>query len=141
MAQTKELTWSGIAMRFIVALLIVFATYNPEGYSFFSWVFQADSSQLALKLFLGVVLIIGWAIYIRATLSSLGGMGITLAIAFFTSLLWLLSDWGIIPAHSARVVSYMLLFIVAALLTTGMCWSHIRRRLSGQMDVDEIESD
>lgn len=140
MAQSKELTWSGIAIRFLIAIVIVYATYNPDGYSYVSWVAGFNAEQLVLKVFLGVVLIIGWAIYIRATLNSLGGLGVFLAIAFFASLLWLLSDWGVIPADSIRAISYMVLFIIAALLATGMCWSHIRRRLSGQMDVDEIEN-
>ncbi|MFW2372605.1 MAG: DUF6524 family protein [Gammaproteobacteria bacterium] len=139
MAITNEMSWAGIGIRFLIAWILVFATYNPDGYSYFDWIFMTENGSLPLKLLLGVVLVIGWAIYIRATRRSLGMIGIVLAIAFFATLLWLLVDWHIIPADSIRAVSYIILFIIGSLLATGMCWSHIRRRISGQLDVDEIE--
>jgi len=140
MAITNEMSWAGIGIRFLIAWILVFATYNPDGYSYIDWVFMFDSGPLPLKLLAGVVIAIGWAIYVRATRRSLGMLGIVLAIAFFATLLWLLVDWQIIPANSIRAVSYIILFIIGSLLATGMCWSHIRRRISGQLDVDEIES-
>ena len=100
---------------------------------------KMDGSQLVLKVFVGVVLLIGWTIYIRATRRSLGIIGMTLAMAFFATLLWLFVDWGLIPADSVRAVSYIVLFVMGAILATGMCWSHICRRISSQMDVDEID--
>lgn len=139
MAITNEMSWAGIGIRFLIAWILVFATYNPDGYSYIDWVLAFDSGQLPLKLLAGVVIAIGWAIYVRATRRSLGMIGIVLAIAFFATLLWLLVDWHIIPANSIRAVSYIILFIIGSLLATGMCWSHIRRRISGQLDVDEIE--
>ena len=134
------MTWLGIGIRFSIALILVFASYNPSGYSFFDWVLQTDSGNIAFKILVGIVLLIGWAIYIRATRRSLGMIGISLAIAFFGALLWLLIDLNIIPANSVTAVSYIILFIIGCLLATGMCWSHIRRRMTGQIDVDEIES-
>jgi len=140
MTTKNEMSWLGIGIRFLIALVLVFASYNPSGYSFFDWVLQEDSGNIAFKIFTGVVLIIGWAIYIRATRRSLGMIGITLAIAFFGTLLWLLIDLNIIPANTVTAVSYITLFVIGCLLATGMCWSHIRRRMTGQIDVDEIES-
>lgn len=139
MATTNEMSWAGIGIRFLIAWVLVFATYNPDGYSYIDWIFMFDSGSLPLKLLSGVVLLIGWAIYIRATRRSLGMIGIVLAIAFFATLLWLFVEWRIIPADSIRAVSYIILFIIGCLLATGMCWSHIRRRISGQLDVDEID--
>jgi len=140
MTNTNEMSWLGIGIRFSIALILVFASYNPSGYSFYDWVLLENSGNIAFKVFVGVVLIIGWAIYIRATRRSLGMIGITLAIAFFGALLWLLIDLNIIPANTATAVTYIVLFIIGCLLATGMCWSHLRRRMTGQIDVDEIES-
>jgi len=140
MANTNEMTWLGIGIRFSIALILVFATYNPSGYSFYDWALQENSGNIAFKIFTGVVLLIGWAIYIRATRRSLGMIGIGLAIAFFGALLWVLIDLNIIPADTATAITYITLFILGCLLATGMCWSHIRRRMTGQLDVDEIES-
>lgn len=141
MTTTDKIGWLGFSVRFVVALLLVFASYNPEGYSYFDWVFANDSGSWPLKVLLGIVLVIGWTVYLRATMRSLGGFGVFLTIAFFTALLWLLTDWGIIPKDSVRAVTYMGEIVISALLATGMVWSHIRRRLSGQMDVDEIDTD
>ena len=136
----NEISGAGVIIRFFVALLLVFASYNPEGYSYFHWGLRHISDFSVLKLFIGVVLLIGWTIYIRATLSSLGGFGIFLSIAFFATLLWLLVDLGVIPATSVRAISYLVLIVISALMATGMIWSHVRRRISGQVDVDEIET-
>lgn len=141
MAQTDKIGWPGFSVRFIFALVLVFATYNPEGYSYFDWLLKTDSGSWPLKALAGVVLVIGWTIYLRATLRSLGGFGMLLTIAFFAALLWLLTDWGIIPSDSVRAVTYLGEIVISALLATGMVWSHIRRRLTGQVDVDEIEGD
>jgi Family of unknown function (DUF6524) len=31
--------------------------------------------------------------------------------------------------------------VVATILAIGMSWSHVRRRLSGQADVDDVDED
>ena len=140
MSNNQQMSWAGIGIRFLIALILVFATYNPSDYSFVDWALQTDSGNPAIKIFIGIVLLSGWAVYIRATRRSRGMIGIGLAIAFFSALLWVLIDFNIIPANSITAVTYIILFIIGCLLATGMCWSHIRRRMTGQMDVDEIEN-
>jgi hypothetical protein len=136
-------TWSSFFLRFVFALLLVFVTYNPSGYSFFHWAQDAllgDSFSLTPPFAMtAVVLLIGWTIYIRATLRSLGGFGLGLACAFFAIIIWWLIDLGLIGLDSVSVFTYLILFILAAILATGMSWSHIRRKLSGQTDVDDVE--
>lgn len=134
------MSWWGIGIRYLIALVLVFSTYNPEGYSYVDWIMNMQTGPIPLKILAGVILLIGWAIYVRATRRSLGMIGVVLAIAFFGTVLWLLIDLDIIPADSIRAVSYIVLFIIGSLLATGMCWSHIRRRISGQLDVDEIDT-
>lgn len=138
MAKT-QISWQGILVRFLFALVLVFSTYNPEGYSYVDWAILKLPDFSVLKGFLGIVLIIGWIIYLRATLRSLGALGLILAVGFFGTLIWLVVDWGLIPADSVRAVTYIILVICSLILTTGISWSHIRRRISGQVDVDEIE--
>ena len=139
--RVKEISWAGIGARFVAALVLVFATYNPSGYSYFDWAIKHLPDYSVLKLFVGVVLIIGWVMFIRATMRSLGPIGLTLAVAFFGTLLWLVVDWGLIPADTVKAVTYLILIAASAVMATGMTWSHIRRRISGQVDVDEIETD
>ncbi|WP_455209102.1 DUF6524 family protein [Kaarinaea lacus] len=141
MATVKEISWAGIGVRFLAALVLVFTTYNPEGYSYIDWITMEDAGPMALKALVGVILVIGWSIYLRATLRSLGGFGMVLVIALMATLLWLLITWNVIPHDSIRAITYMVEVVISALLAVGMVWSHIRRRLTGQVDVDEIEGD
>lgn len=77
----------GIGWHFLAAMVLVFCTYNPDGYSFFDWLFMKDAGPLALKAVVGVILVIGCTIYLRATLRSLGGWGMLLVVALVASLL------------------------------------------------------
>ena len=77
------ITWQGILLRFLFAAILFFSTYNPEGYSYFDWALMNMSEITPLKIFAGIVLLIGWTIYIRATIRSLGIIGLILALGFF----------------------------------------------------------
>ena len=131
--------WQGILLRFLFAAILVFCTYNPDGYSYFDWALMQLPEITPLKVFAGIVLLIGWVIYIRATIRSLGIVGLVLALGFFATLLWMIVDWGLVPADSVRAITYLTEVVMSGILAVGMSWSHIRRRLSGQADVDEIE--
>ena len=139
----KQFSWQSFFIRLGFALLLVYATYNPSGYSFYHWAKEAlfgNSASLSPSFALSaVILLIGWTIYVRATLRSLGTFGLTLAFAFFAIIIWWLVDIGLLGIDSVSIFAYIVLFLMAAILATGMSWSHIRRRMSGQADVDEIE--
>lgn len=137
----KQFGGAGLLVRFLAGLVLVFASYNPEGWSYWHWALANLPDFSVLKAFVGVVLLIGWTIYLRATVRSLGPFGLILAVAFFGTLIWLLVDTGILPADSVRAVSYIVLVIISGVLAVGVSWSHVRRRITGQIDVDEIEED
>ena len=138
MASLSEISWKGFGLRFLLGLILVFATYNPESYSYLHWLKNTFPKITAIQAFVGVVLLIGWAVFIRASMRSLGIIGLVLALAFFGTLLWLIIDVGLIPANSVRAITYIIEFVLAAILSTGLTWSHVRRRLSGQMDTDDV---
>lgn len=148
MTRAIDIGWQGFALRFVAGLILVFATYNPAGYSYFHWLknglVSADpantglASITALKAFAGAVLVVGWAIYIRAALRSLGMIGLVLATVFFATLLWLVVEVSGLSAGNIRVVTYLAETLLALVLSTGLSWSHVRRRLSGQMDTDDV---
>ena len=128
-------------LRLIVAMILVLASYNPSGYSWYHWVSNATDRFDPLILFSGVVLLIGWVIYLRATARSLGIFGIILALAFVASLIWMLVDFGLLSVSNPTFFQYILLVVLSLVLATGMSWSHIRRRMTGQLDVDDVEGD
>jgi len=129
-------------LRLVFALALVYASYNPSGYSFFHWAKEAlfgDALAISPPFAMSaVILLIGWTIYIRATLLALGALGLSLAFAFFAIIVWWFIDLGILGLDSISVMTYVALFILAAILATGMSWSHLRRRMSGQTDVDDV---
>ena len=86
-----------------------------------------------------MVLLIGWVIYLRSTLRSLGEIGTFLAVAFFAALTWVLVSYGWLSLDSPNVFTWVVLTMLAAIMATGMSWSHIRRRMSGQLDVDDVD--
>ena len=132
-------TFGSYLVRFVDALFLVFATYNPSGYSYFHWFEQTLPSFEPLVALAGVVLLIGWVMFLRATMRSLGALGVILAAAFFGTLIWLVIDRGWLDADNLTAITYVILFVLSAILATGMSWSHIRRRLTGQLDVDDVE--
>jgi hypothetical protein len=125
--------------RLLFAVLLVGVTYNPEGYSYYHWALIDFSTFGPEQAVVGVLLLIGWVIYLRATLRSLGLLGLVLVLALCASVVWLLTSWGWIAADSPRAITYVSLVIVALILATGMSWSHVRRRMSGQADVDAVD--
>ena len=87
----------------------------------------------------GLVLLIGWIIYLRATFLSMGWLGVTLGTALFAAIIWLLVDVGWLSVDSTGFITYLALLLASLILATGMSWSHIRRRLTGQFDVDDMD--
>ena len=141
MASRKSFGWDGFLLRFVFAIIVVFATYNPEGVSYYHWVYEALPDFSVLKAFVGVILLIGWIILFRATFGSLGFIGILLAAAFFGLAIWLIIDVLGLSTDNLRVISYIIGIMLASVLSVGVSWSHVRRRMTGQLDTDEIERD
>ena len=126
-------------MRWLFAVILVFSTYNPTDYSYLGWLLSEGFSFGAGAALAGVALLIAWVIFLRATFNSLGVLGIALGAALFGCLIWLFIDLGVLSIESPGALTWVALVLVSLLLATGMSWSHIRRRLSGQLDVDDVE--
>ena len=137
----KGFGFDNFLLRFVFAVIVVFSTYNPEGYSYFHWVYNALPEFTVFKAFVGVILLIGWIMLIRATIGSLGLFGIIIAAAFFGLAIWLVIDVLGLSTDSFRVISYIIEIMLASVLSIGVSWSHVRRRVSGQVDTDELERD
>ena len=117
--------------------MLLFATYNPEGVSFFHWMANDGWAITPLKAFVGVCLIAGWVVLLRATIESLGALGTVLAAAFFGTLLWLIVSFAHLEPRTSKGLTYLIMIGLAAVLSTGSIWSIWKRRLTGQVDVSE----
>ncbi|MEM9102190.1 MAG: DUF6524 family protein [Pseudomonadota bacterium] len=134
-----SLTFNGFLLRLLFSLLLVGFTFNPSEYSYYHWFISTFKSFTPLLALAGITLLIGWVIFIRATLRSLGAVGLALATAFFGCLIWLLVDFGWLSLQQPTAFTWVVLMTLALILAIGMSWSHIRRRISGQVDTDDVE--
>ncbi len=131
--------FGGLVLRFAFALLLVLLTFNPTGRSYYHWLAAGLPAVDAPKALAGIALLIGWVVFLTATMRSLGAAGVLLALAFFAALVWVAVQFGWLEAK-ARVFVWIGLVVAAAILAMGVSWSHFRRRLTGQADVDEVDS-
>lgn len=132
-------TFLDVFVRWIFALVLVLGTYNPTEYSYIGWVLSEGAEFGPVQALAGVTLVIAWIVFLRATFLSFGWLGIILWTAFFGCLVWLLVDVGWLSLGSTSAMSWVVLVLLSAVLAVGMSWSHIRRRLSGQVSVDDVE--
>lgn len=136
----EKIDVAGIGIRFLFALLLVMTTYNPTGYSYVGWVQTMLPKIGPLMVLSGIGLLIGWVIFIRATLRSLGPIGLLLSSSLFACIIWLLVDRQILDIKNLPTLSWIILFAVSIILALGMSWSLVRRRMSGQVDIDDVDN-
>jgi hypothetical protein len=128
--------------RWLVALALVMVTFNPTPWSYANWLLaDRPGDNLPLKALVGVVLLIIYVIFLRSTWRAIGPVGLFLSALFFGVLLWVLIDYGWLDPHRANLMTWIILVVVATVLAIGMSWSHIRRQMSGQYDVDRVDED
>jgi hypothetical protein len=125
-------------VRWLAAMFAVFATYNPSGYSYFHWVTDITGGQWAFKVGVGVALVIFYVIYFRATIRSIGVIGMGLTVSMLGASTWVLVDAGVLDLNAPAVLSTVMLVGLASLIAVGISWSHVRNRVSGQIDSDDI---
>lgn len=139
---SREFTLLSFIWRFLAAAVLVFATYNPAEYSYFHWTRSAvaEGTIGPEHFFVGAIFLVGWAILLFATRNSLGTVGVLLGAVLFGTAVWWLVDLGVLQTDSFSSISWIVLACLAGLLAIGLSWSHIWRRMTGQLEVtDEYE--
>lgn len=126
-------------LRWVFALFLIAATFNPTDYNFIRWAQQNYTDQLPLTVLLGLVLLIAYIIYLRATLRSIGGLGMFLVLAVVSALIWVLYDYGWLAIGNRDAMVWLAILALSIVLGIGLSWSFVRRALSGQYDVDDSD--
>jgi Family of unknown function (DUF6524) len=135
----------GIATRVFAALVLVFATYNPEGRSYYHWALSplisgtSTPGPMSVKFLAGLALAAAWIVFLSATRRSLGIGGALLVLAISGGLVWMLMDFGVVSANSARGITYVVEICTALMLAVGMSWSLMSKKITGQVDVDRTD--
>jgi Family of unknown function (DUF6524) len=137
--RAQPLSLGGFLIRAAFALALVLLTYNPSGYSYVHLLQNGFPRVTPLEAVLGILLLIGWVVFLAATLRALGIVGMTLALALFAALIWLIVSWGWVQLADTGAILWIALVVLALILAVGMSWSHLYQRWSGQATVDEVD--
>lgn len=129
----------GFILRWLFAFVLVALTFNPTDWNYVNWSVENWGQQASLVVLFGLILLIGYIIYLRATLRSIGLFGMALIAALVAAILWVAHDFGLLSLDNPGLNTWIGLFALSLVLGTGLSWSIVRRRLSGQADVDDVE--
>ncbi len=130
----------GFLLRWLFAFILVVVTFNPTGYSLFHWLWPLSDTQLPLKILVVIVVFGSYIFYLSATFKSLGLLGIIILLAFCSTLIWLFVDQGWLDLSNSGILSWVMIFMVSTVLGIGISWSHVKKRITGQFDTDDVES-
>ena len=125
--------------RWLVAFVLVALIFNPSGASYYHWLVGDNPASLPVMLLCGLVLLVMLGIYLHATWSSIGMIGIVASVAILGTLVWVLADMGWLKLASGTVVGWIVIVIVSLIMGIGMSWSHVQRKVSGQLDTDDVD--
>jgi hypothetical protein len=135
----NRLSVGGLVGRFLASLVLVLATYNPTGFSFVGWLAGNFPHVQPIQAVVGLGLLALWIFFVHATWRSLGTLGVSLGLAFFAAVVWLVSSWGWLNSSSHAALIWIALIIIACMLTLGLCWALVRVRVSGQAVIEEVQ--
>jgi amino acid permease len=110
----------GFAWRIAFALALVLLTFNPAGWSYFRWIRGNFPAFTPAQAVLGIGLLV-------------------LMAAFTAALVWLFVSWGWLDIGNATTMAWVVLVSLGLILGVGMSWAIVRRELTGQASVDEID--
>ncbi|MEP5153377.1 DUF6524 family protein [Planktotalea sp.] len=128
-----------IAIRWLIAFVLLAATFNPTDYNWVRWSLTNFGEQLPMIVLSGLILLIGYIIFLRATLRSIGAFGMFLVLAVVAALLWVLYDYGWLSLENQNLNQWLAIVALSFVLGVGLSWSHIRRSISGQTDMDDVD--
>ena len=129
----------GFAIRWVFAFGLLGATYNPTTWNFYDWTLTQWEAQLPLTILFALVLLVGYIIYLRASLRSIGLFGMLLVLAVVGTIVWVLYDLGWISLQNTALNTWAAIAALSLVLAIGLSWSIVRRKLSGQADVDDVD--
>jgi len=130
----------GFFIRWVCAFLLLAATFNPTEYNYVQWLRSYGGMNVSIAVLAGLILLIGYIIYLRATLRSIGGFGMVLVLAVVGAGAWVLYDLGVLRLEDPSMNVWLGLGALSFVLAIGLSWSIVRRALSGQADVDDVDA-
>jgi hypothetical protein len=125
---------------FLFTFALVYATWNPTGYSLFEYVGFSDGS-LSSRALVGVLLMTIYALYLHETYLTFNVVGLGLFLLLFGVAVWKAVDAGIMSATSAGMWQWLVPGVLAFLLALGLQGSRIYRNATGRVPVSVDHAD
>jgi hypothetical protein len=121
-------------LRWLLAAFLVFGTYNPSGTSYYHWV--TGSPELSpTQITAGILLLALIVAILRMAFMSIGYFGTTaLALTVLMGILFA-AGLGLFEFEDVSFTTYTIEAILSIVVGTGVSWSFIQKRLSGERDV------
>ena len=129
-----------LLLRWVFAFLLLALTYNPTQWNYIRWAMNNYVEEQPLTVLLGLLLVIWYIIFLRATLRSIGGFGMFLVLAVVAALVWVHYDWGMLNLENPDMNTWIAILALSIVLGIGLSWSIVRRMLSGQVDMDNVDN-
>jgi hypothetical protein len=142
--QAERLTPGVLIVRFLTALLLVYATFNPEGHSFFHWAVMpmliggSTASLVPLKVVVGLILLMAWLAFLHATRRSLGILRAVLLLAITGEVVLLVIDQHLVSPSGTRGTTHVALVIVSLALALGLSWTPVMNWIRGRADPGRV---
>lgn len=130
---------TGFLIRWAFAFVLLAATYNPTEYCYTRWAMANWEIQLPLTVLFGLVLLVGYVVFLRATFRSIGLLGLLLVLALVSAVIWVVYDFGWINFENPTMNTWLAIVVLSFTLSIGLIWSIVRHKLSGQVDVDDVD--
>ncbi|MCC6380831.1 MAG: hypothetical protein IT519_18600 [Burkholderiales bacterium] len=125
----------GFLVRIVLAVALVLATWNPAGWSYAQWALSGAGGIDATKSLVGLLLLGGWILCLRATWVSLGALGVVFLAALIAAFVWWLASMGYV-ATDQRTLAWIAAVAIGIVLGVGMGWSLLRQKATGQVEVE-----
>ena len=129
---SRTITPKGFLYRWLAAVVLVAGTYNPWTPNMLSWGFS-DAGPWSLRIFAGLLFLIGYVIYLRATFESIGWPGVLVVLCLFGSVGWILLDAAPWIATSSVFLGLFSIITLSSIMTIGLSWSFVRNFLTNQI--------
>ncbi|TNE37318.1 MAG: hypothetical protein EP347_08275 [Alphaproteobacteria bacterium] len=114
--------------RWLLALVMVFGTYNARGQSFYH-LWRGDiEAHLSVTVLAGLVLVILFAICLKTTIQSIHWLGMIAAALVVATLIWVMSDYNLLHISNESYILYFGQIVLATVIAIGMSWGEVRNR-------------
>ncbi|RAP41170.1 hypothetical protein BYZ73_10835 [Rhodovulum viride] len=113
---------SGFLLRWLVAFLLLAATYNPTDYNYVTWAQDNYATDKPLVIGIGVMLALALLIYLVAAVRTLGVLGIILLVIILGLLGYILVGNGTLSMEMSSFNVWGGAVLLSLILGGAMSW-------------------